>query len=399
MHNLIQEKVQQAMGILQETGIDLWLTFVRETSAGGDPLVPLIYGPDLTWQSALIITASGERLAIVGQIEAAAARRTGAYHVLPYHQSVRPLLLETLQRLDPQRIAINYSLSDVHADGLGHGLYLLLLDYLQGTPYLERLVSAERLHCALRSRKTPAEVACLCGAVKASEEIMAEAFAFARPGMSEEDIAAFMRRQMAARGLSPAWDPGNCPTVNAGPESEVGHAGPTGLVLQPGHLLHFDFGVRQDGYCADLQRVGYVPRPGETTLPEPVQRGFTTIVEAIQKAAACMRPGLLGKEIDALARAHVVAAGYPEYMYGTGHHIGRTTHDGAGLLGPEWERYGQAPNYPIEAGHVYTLEPGLAVPGYGYLGLEEDVLVTEHGVEFLSSPQKEMIWIDHTPAN
>jgi Xaa-Pro aminopeptidase len=85
--------------------------------------------------------------------------------------------------------------------------------------------------------------------------------------------------------------------------------------------------------------------------------------------------------------------GYPEYKYATGHHLGRTVHDGAGILGPTWERYGDTPNYPVEVGHVYTLEPGLMLPEYGYIGLEEDVLVTEHETLYLSIPQTELILI------
>ncbi len=392
MKTLVQEKVAQAQALLTEYDVDMWLTFVRETTAGGDPILPLIYGLDLTWTSALILTRSGESLAIVGGFEAEAARRTGAYQtVIPYHQSIRPDLLAVLERLNPRQIAINYSLNDVHADGLSFGLYQVLVGYLQGTGFANRLVSAEKLSAALRGRKTPAEIDRIKKAVETTAKIYAETFARLKVGMTEIEIANLMHHKTAELGLEEAWGYEHCPAVNAGPESSAGHVGPTDIRLAPGHLLHFDFGVKEADYCSDIQRMVYVLRPGESQPPLEVQKAFDTAVLAVQKAVEAMRPGMKGVEIDKICREIIEEGGYSEFMHATGHHLGRTVHDGAGVLGPLWERYGDTPNYPLEAGHVYTVEPSLFVPGYGTIGIEEDVLVTENGAVFLGAPQTELI--------
>ena len=393
MNTLVHEKVEQAIGILQEKEIDLWLTFVRETSAGGDPVLPLIYGEaDLTWQSALILARSGERIAIVGHFDAEAARDLGAYStVIPYHESIKPDLVGVLQRLKPSRIALNYSESDVLADGLSHGMYLLLRGYLSGSTCDESIVPAEDVISALRGRKTPGEVARIRVAVETTAQIYENTFAHVRPGMTEMDIHDFMQAQLEAFSVGPAWFAGHCPTVNAGADSPVGHVGAADYQVARGQLLHFDFGVKQDGYCSDIQRVVYYLDSGETAAPEPVWHGFNTVVQAIQAAVSAMKPGVLGWEVDGVARQTVTDAGYSEFKHATGHQLGRLAHDGGGLLGPQWERYGNTPNRPLEAGQVYTVEPGLKVPGYGYIGLEEDVLVTEQGATFLGEPQVQLI--------
>ncbi|MFU8772180.1 MAG: M24 family metallopeptidase [Anaerolineales bacterium] len=394
MSDIIREKVHQASLILSELDIDLWLTLVRETTAARDPALELIYPHDLTWQSAMMIVPSGQHIAIVGHFEAEAARQTGLYPaVIPYHQSIREPLLEALTQLQPRRIAVNFSRNDSHADGLSYGMYQLLLDYLSGTQFAERLISAEGILRALRGRKTETEIHRIRAAIQKTEDIYQRTFEMLKPGMSEIEVAAFMHRQLTEEGLETAWEASHCPAVNAGPDSPVGHSSPTDIRIAAGQLLHFDFGVKLDGYCADIQRVVYVLKPQEEQPPAEVQRGFSTIVEAIEAARLALKPGVTGIQVDAIARNLLIERGYPEYKYATGHHLGRTVHDGAGILGPAWERYGDTPNYPIEVGQVYTLEPGLMLPDYGYIGLEEDVLVTEQETVYLSTPQKELILI------
>jgi Xaa-Pro aminopeptidase len=392
MSTLVQEKVRQAVSILKEKNIDCWMTFVRETSAVPDPVLPLIYGATLTWHSALIITQNGETIAILGNLEAETARRMGAYsEVVGYDKSIQPELAGILRRLNPHQIAVNCSANDPTADGLTHSMYEQLKDYLAPTPFVDRLISAETVISALRGRKTPTEIARIRKAVDTTEEIYRQTFNYLQPGLTEKQVSQFMHTQILEMGVTEAWDYEVCPAVNSGPESQVGHAGPTGIILERGHLVHFDFGVKQDEYCADIQRMVYLLKPGETEAPEPVQHAFQTVLYAVQSAIQAMRPGRLGSEIDYIARRVVTHAGYPEYMYGTGHGLGRAAHDGGGMLGPHWEKYGNLPNQRLEPGQVYTVEPGVAVPGYGYVGLEEDVLVTESGAELLSAGQKELV--------
>ncbi len=392
MQTIVQEKVNQAISILDELEIDLWLTFVRETTAGGDPVLPLIYGHDLTWQTALILTRTGKSIAILGQLESETARSTGAYQeIIPYDESIRNLLLETLELQDPSQIALNYSKNDVHADGLTYGLYQLINNYLDGTHWLDRIISSERVIGALRGRKTIQEIERIKAAINTTEKIYDQTIAYAQPGMTELEISSYMHNLVSKGGIELAWELNHCPTINAGPDSAVGHVGPTNQKIYGGQILHFDFGVKQAGYCSDIQRVVYFLAPGEINPPEEVKRGFETVVNAIKSAVSAMKPGITGVEIDKVARDIILDAGYPEYKYGTGHHLGRTVHDGAGLLGPLWEKYGNTPNMPLEPGNVFTVEPGVMIPGFGYIGIEEDIVVTEEGAEFLSTPQMDLI--------
>jgi hypothetical protein len=139
---IVGEKTEQAVEILREKGVDLWITLVRETSQVRDPMLDPLLGLDLTWISTLLIHRSGERVAIVGRYDRDNVERLGAYdRVIAYDQSIRRDLLETIQGFDPQQIAINYSEDDPASDGLTYGLFRRLSNILADTPYASRLVS------------------------------------------------------------------------------------------------------------------------------------------------------------------------------------------------------------------------------------------------------------------
>jgi Xaa-Pro aminopeptidase len=390
---LVREKLDQAPSILEEHGVDLWVTLVRETLLTKDPCLDLIAGTYCAWQSAFLLSRSGERIAIVGRYDAPSVEQLGAYsEVLGYDESIRPGLRETIERLAPETIAINYSESDPAADGLTHGLWLVLLETLEGTPYADRLVSSKPIVGSLRGRKSPFEIARIRAAVDQTEQIFAHVGDRIGPGMKETEIAALWQAEVSRRGLGYAWEPDHCPAVNAGPEKEVGHSGPTELETRRGELLHTDFGVEKDGYCSDLQRVWYLLDDGESEPPEDVLTAWRAVWAAVDAGAAVLRPGMAGHEVDAAARATLISHGYDEPKYALGHQLGRSAHDGGTLLGPRWDRYGDAPLGLVEEGNVYTLEYGAPVPGRGYIGLEEDVLVTANGLEWLSTPQREL-WL------
>ncbi|MEW6401546.1 MAG: Xaa-Pro peptidase family protein [Chloroflexota bacterium] len=391
--SLIQEKINQAIEILNEQNTDMWLTFVRETSGVRDPALDLLIGAnDLTWPSALILTRQGKKIAIVGNLEKDAVARLEIFdEILGYDTSVRDILRDTITRLNPDRIAVNTSRNNVHADGLTHAMYEYLREYLAGTPYMDRLTSAEAVISAMRGRKMPAELARIRKAIEITDEIYRKTFGFIKVGMTEIEVGEYMQNLAKKYGVDFAWPAEDCPAVNSGPNSSVGHSGPTDIKVERGHIIHFDFGVKFEDYCSDIQRVCYVLCEGETEAPIEVQRGFLTIRTAIEKSREAMKPGVSGNSIDVISREVVTDSGYPEYNYALGHQLGRAAHDGGALLGPLWEKYGDSPNQKLEAGQVFTIEPGLAVPGYGYIGLEEDVVMTEQGAEYLGEPQREIV--------
>ncbi len=388
---MFKEKAAQAIELLNEFNIDLWLTFVRETKTLHDPSLDFICPTALTWQSALMFTRKGKKVAIVGALDDSGVRQAEIYdEVIPYKGGVREELVKFLQSEKPKNIAVNYSKNSEMADGLSHGMYLILLDYLKGTGFEDKLVSSEDIISALRGRKTEEELRRIKEAARITSEIYDTVTGFLKPGLTEKEVAAFILEEVDKRGLKTAWGRDTCPSVFTGPDTAGAHFGPTDRKIERGHILNMDFGVTFEDYVSDMQRTWYVLREGETEAPENVLRGFETIKKSIRLAAGECKPGKEGRELDKIARDYIVSQGYDEYPHALGHQFGRAAHDGTTLLCPEWERYGERPYMKLEKNQVYTIEPRLSVDDLGTVTIEEEIVVTEDGGEFLTEPQKEI---------
>jgi Xaa-Pro aminopeptidase len=392
---MIREKIQQAIGILKEKNIDLWLTFVRESHTITDPCLPLILDAHCTWQSAFLISVTGKTVAIVGNLDHAAISEKNSYErVISYKTSIRDDLFREISKLNPQKIAVNFSTNDHMSDGLTHGMFLLLKDYLKDTPYKDRFVSSEEIMSAVRGRKSPAEIQIMKKAVETTVDIFNSVSPILKPGLTEKEIAKYMLDEVNRLGIDLSWDFSHCPSVFTGPDTAGAHYCPTDRITEPGHILNMDFGVKIDNYVSDLQRTWYFLRDNETEAPAEVKKAFTTVRDAITKAADFLKPGVAGWEVDEIARQHIIAQGYDDFPHGLGHQVGREAHDGAGGLFPKWEKYGRLPYLKIEPGQVYTIEPRVTCDGYGVATIEEEVVVTEGGCEFISQRQMELYIVE-----
>ena len=387
---LQQEKIDQAISILKELNIDTWLIFARETEETPERSWELLAPGGVVWQSALILTPRGDRIAIVGQGDDDTYSKSNYFsEVYSYTQSIREQLRKTLRQINPQQLAINFSKSNSSADGLSYGMYLLLHDYLEGMPCVDRMVSADPIISRLRGRKTAEEVKRVRAAIGRTLELFDEATERIKPGMTERNVASYFHERLDKLDLEPAWGLSGCPIVNAGPNSSPGHGAPSDIKIEPGQLLHIDFGLKVDGYCSDLQRMWYIARPGDPHAPQNLQHAFDSVAKTVQECAKMLRPGVVGWQVDERARQVITGEGYPEYQHALGHQLGRTVHDGSTLLGPRWERYGDTPYGVVEENQIYTLELGVSTDA-GHVGLEEDVLLTSGGVDWLSPPQTKL---------
>jgi Xaa-Pro aminopeptidase len=240
-----------------------------------------------------------------------------------------------------------------------------------------RLVPAADHVERLRMIKSPEEVAAIRAAAELAQEALAEVLPTIRVGQSELEIGAGLEAALRRRGSE--WHP--FPTIVAsGPRSALPHARTSTRTVARGEWLLLDFGAQVDGYCADLTRTVVVGARADQR-----QAAMYDLVRCAQgRALEHLRPGMTGREGDALGREVIAARGFGEAF---GHSLGH----GLGLEVHEAPRLAPTSDAPVPEGAVVTIEPGVYFPAWGGIRLEDDLYLGAGGPELLSNGRTELV--------
>ena len=241
-----------------------------------------------------------------------------------------------------------------------------------------QIAHAEPALSALRSIKDADEVAAMEKAIAIAEKALKRIAPRIKVGLSERQIAAMLTQELLASGAdSIAFGP----IVSGGPNSASPHAVPTNRPIRPGDLLVIDWGIYADGYPSDITRTFAV---GE--IDDELRRVYEVVKMANEEARKAVRPGVTGQAIDRVARDVIEDAGYGEYfIHRTGHGLGLEIHEPPDMS--------PVNDKPIAPGNVFTIEPGIYLPGRGGVRIEDNILAMADGSRTLTTYSRDLITV------
>lgn len=279
------------------------------------------------------------------------------------HQSWPVAVADLIRERDLHRVAFEDAVTPVAA-------WRALTDALGDTV---ELIAAGSAVDTLRRQKSPREVGLIREALAMTDAVFNLAAAHLAPGMTERGLATFIDDAFRARGSDgQAFDT----IVASGPNAAKPHHSPGNRAIEPGDPVIIDMGARVQGYCGDLTRTIWMGQP-----PDQLGTMYRLVAKAQRAAIAAVRAGNAVEAVDQAAR-HVFAEADMEqyFVHSVGHAIGLRIHEDPFL------RTGSSDT--LQAGNVVTIEPGLYVPGWGGVRIEDVVLVTEDGCENLTRAPK-----------
>lgn len=224
--------------------------------------------------------------------------------------------------------------------------------------------------------KEPEEVDAIRTAAVISDRVFREVLPIIKPGVSELEVAAEITcRHRRYGAYKDAFDS----IVASGVRSALPHGIASPKIIEEGDFVTLDFGCYADGYVCDVTRTVVVGNPSEEQI-----KVYDTVLSAQEAAIKAVRPGVSARKVDRVARERIAQAGYGSYFtHGLGHGIGMEVHAAPRLNSTSRDR--------LQPGMVITIEPGIYIPGWGGVRIEDDVLVTETGAEVLTTSPKQLI--------
>jgi Xaa-Pro aminopeptidase len=316
----------------------------------------------------LLITSSEALLLTDARTTEQAEREACDFDVRGYGSGARgpEAIASTANRLGIRRLGFE----SIH---LPHAIWQDIGSGLSGV----ELTPVRDLVDQLRVIKDAEELVHLQGAIDVLDRCLAHVLSELRPGMTEKQVA-----RMVEIYLLEHADGSSFPSIVAsGPNASIPHAVPSDRVISAGEGIKIDIGARWRGYCSDMTRTVCLGQPRDAKLVEL----HALVLEAQEHAEQHVRPGMTGREGDALARDVIARAGFGDsFTHGLGHGIGLEVHEPPSLS----QLRGQQ---PLEPGMVFSVEPGVYLPGWGGVRIEDLVVLEEGGARVLCHSPKTLI--------
>lgn len=311
---------------------------------------------------ALLISADRLILATDGRYTLQAEKEAPHFEITTYDMGLPKALPDLTDKLKSKRLGIE-------SDRMSVSQFNKISEMVKANGLKTTIVPTTNMVETLRIKKDTEEIGLTKDALVCAEAAFLKVIETLQPEMTEAEIAWNLEktiRESSDGGLSFP------PIVAAGPNSALPHAMPGNRKINVSEPILFDWGARKNGYCSDTSRTVVLERPGSTFLSV-----YKAVRTAQEKAIASIKPGMNGKEVDAIARTHIDSAGFGGYFnHGLGH--------GTGLAIHENPRLGPTSDSVLTPGMICTVEPGVYIPKWGGIRLENQVVVTETGCDVLN---------------
>jgi len=350
------DRIARAREVMADRGVDVLLL-----SVGSD--LPYLCGYEampLERLTMLVVPRDGDATLVIPRLEAPrVTEQPGVFGLRPWNETDDPVAIVAELVGRPGVAAVGDTMwARFLVELLGH--------WPSGTGATgTRYVRSTEVMNALRTRKDAAEIAALLAAGAAADRVAAQLHAGEIPlvGRTEAQVSA----DISARLLAEGHDVVNFAIVAAGENAASPHHHPGARVIREGEIVLTDFGGTMAGYCSDITRCVFLGDP-----PAEVAEAYAVLHEA---QAAGVRAGVVGntcQDVDRAARRVIADAGYGEYfIHRTGHGIGMEAHEDPYMV--------EGNDQPIEAGHAFSVEPGIYVAGRWGMRLEDIVVATPDG--------------------